>query len=418
MAVPNVLIIEDDSAIRKTMQKALKGEGYALLFAENGQQGLEMLAAHPPDLIFLDLRMPVMNGFEVLEKLSISPDDPYLVVVITGHGDDKDVARCFQQGINFFLRKPLSMAEVCGLARSCLSLKKTEAALRNQQEHLEEMVEVRTRNLAEQLAFQQALIDAIPTPVFFKDVDCRYTGCNRAFEEVLGLDRSLVIGRTVSDFADKKETGCHRRADLEVLKSGNRAVYEGEARSGDGSLRQMMFCKAPFTNGSGTIAGLIGTMFDITERKKAEEGLMLRSQELEEVNTALRVLLNQVSKAKEEIEEKIVSNIKKRVLPHLNQLEARLPQSQTRSYVDAVKNNLQKITNSFSRRISSNALGLSPREIQIADFVRLGKTNKEIARLVNISQNAVEFHRNNLRRKLGLKYSKTNLRTHLLSLDK
>ena len=417
MSVPRILTIDDESALRRTMKKALKNEPYTLLFAENGAEGLAMIDKEPPDLIFLDLRMPVMGGFEFLKQVSIKPDDPFLVVVITGHGDDREVERCFKKGVNFFLRKPLSMVEVCGLTRSCLGIKRTELALREHRNNLEKLVAKRTETLAEQLAFQQTLIDAIPTPVFFKDTRRRFLGCNSAFEEAMGMSRKKLIGRTVSEFATKDTAVLHNKIDKRIIRSGGRELYESVAVVADGNLREMMICKAAFRNGKGKVAGLIGAMFDITERKQAEKELGRRSKELEEVNTALRVLLQQVSRAKEEVEEKIVNNIKRRVLPYLNHLEARLPPSRSRSYVDVVKNNLNKITDAFPQRVSSAALGLSPREVQVADFIKLGKTNKEMSRLMNVSQNAVEFHRNNLRKKLGLKHKKLNLRTHLLSLE-
>lgn len=414
---PKVLIIDDDHALRRTMEKALKREQYTLLFAENGKEGLAMMAKEPPNLVFLDLRMPVMDGFEFLEELQVKPDDPFLVVVITGHGDEQEVERCFGMGINFFLRKPLSLAEVCGLARSCLDIKRTEQALRDHRANLEAQVEKRTKNLAEQLHFQQNLIDAIPTPVFFKDTKSRFLGCNTAFEQAMGLSRGDIVGKKTDYFSSKEEAAAHDKIDREVIKKHRQRAYESSVAYADGSQREMMICKASFRRASGRVGGLIGVMFDLTERKQAEEELSHRSKELEEVNIALRVLLQRVNKAKEEIEEKIVTNIKRRVLPHLNQLEARLPPGHTRSYVDVVKKNLGKITETFPQRVSSSSLNLSPREVQVADFIKLGKTNKEMSRLMNISQNAVEFHRNNLRKKLGLKHKKLNLRTHLLSLD-
>ena len=79
--------------------------------------------------------------------------------------------------------------------------------------------------------------------------------------------------------------------------------------------------------------------------------------------------------------------------------------------------NLDRITSSFPQRLSSSALNLSPREIQVADFVKMGKSNKETARLMKLSCTAVEFHRNNLRKKLGLKGKKTNLRTYLMNME-
>ena len=84
MSIPKILVIDDELALRKAMQKALKNDPYHIVFAENGREGLAQLKKEEPDLIFLDLRMPVMDGFGFLEHINIKPEDPYLVVVITG----------------------------------------------------------------------------------------------------------------------------------------------------------------------------------------------------------------------------------------------------------------------------------------------------------------------------------------------
>jgi CheY-like chemotaxis protein len=126
MAPAKILIIDDDVALQNTFRKALKNEGYELLFADDGKSGLELVAREKPILIFLDLLMPVMNGFEFLEKIQPQPDDPYNIIVITGHGSDTEIQRCFKLGVNFFLRKPLSMVEICCLAQKCIAMKELE----------------------------------------------------------------------------------------------------------------------------------------------------------------------------------------------------------------------------------------------------------------------------------------------------
>jgi DNA-binding CsgD family transcriptional regulator len=171
-----------------------------------------------------------------------------------------------------------------------------------------------------------------------------------------------------------------------------------------------------FYNKDGSIGGLIGTEMDITERNRVQLQLEMHGSELENTNTALRVLLKQVNENKTEMETKVLDNLARLVAPYLDTLEENLANTPQQEYIKVIRENINKITSSFSMTLSSSYLGLSPREIQVADLVRHGRTNKEAARILNISINAVEFHRNNLRKKLGIQNRKVNLRTHLLAM--
>ena len=87
------------------------------------------------------------------------------------------------------------------------------------------------------------------------------------------------------------------------------------------------------------------------------------------------------------------------------------------AYVNIIETSLNDIVSSFLHNLRSRYLNLTPREIQIANLIREGKTTKEIAKLLNSSQGAIDFHRNNIRNKLGLKHKNANLRSYLLSLS-
>ncbi len=127
MEAPKVLIIDDEPALQKAIKMALKNEGYELHFADNGKKGLEVFHAENPELIFLDLKMPVMDGYKFLESIGVTPDSSYTIIVITGHGDDSEIERCYKLGIDFFLKKPLSIVEICGLAKRCIEIKRLRA---------------------------------------------------------------------------------------------------------------------------------------------------------------------------------------------------------------------------------------------------------------------------------------------------
>jgi PAS domain S-box-containing protein len=170
------------------------------------------------------------------------------------------------------------------------------------------------------------------------------------------------------------------------------------------------------------IVGFHAIARDISERKRMEEALKAREKELqvktsnlEEVNTALKVMLNKRDEDRKELEEKVKLNMKWMALPYLEKLKKSGLNERQETYRDIVESLLNDITSPFVRKLSSQDLDLTPTEIQVANLVKEGKTTKEIAELLNSSTRAVEFHRENLRAKLGLKNKKTNLRSHLLS---
>jgi PAS domain S-box-containing protein len=416
MTAPKILVIDDEPILQKTMYKILKNENYDILFAGNGMEGLEKTRKEKPDLIFLDLRMPEMDGFGFLERIQISPDDPYHVVVITGHGDDKEVEHSFALGVNFFLRKPLSLVEVRCIAKRCLEMKTNERELHNHRRNLEQMVMDRTLALMNQVRFQQNLIDSIPVPIYFKDTDLHFLGCNKAFEDSLGLTRDYIVGRKGQDILPADLAREHHIKDLQLLKAGESKPYEVSYVYPDETEHDFLVFKALYYNKDRSVGGLIGTELDITERKQAHLQVEMHSKELENTNTALRVLLKQVNENKTQMEARVLDTFARLIAPYLDTLEDNLASTPQEEYIKVIRENFSKITSSFSMTLSSSYLGLSPREIQIADLVRHGRTNKEAARILNISINAVEFHRNNLRKKLGIQNRKVNLRTHLLAM--
>ncbi len=163
---------------------------------------------------------------------------------------------------------------------------------------------------------------------------------------------------------------------------------------------------------------------EIEERKQAELSLLqkedelrLQSLHLEETNTALKVLLKRGEQDKNDLEEKVLSNIKELALPYVEKLKATTLDEKQKTFLEILEANLTDIISPFLKKLSSQYLNLTPTEIQVANLIREGKATKEIAEILNISERAIEFHRNNIRDKLGLKKSKTNLRSYLLTLS-
>jgi len=151
--------------------------------------------------------------------------------------------------------------------------------------------------------------------------------------------------------------------------------------------------------------------------RQREQALELKSRSLEEANTALKVLLKHREEDKATIEEQVLANVRKLVLPYVENLKRLQLNEQQMSQVRVIEANLQDIVSPFLHNLTSTYLSLTPREIQVANLIKEGRTTKEMVDILNISATAIDFHRKNLRSKLGIKNKRNNLRSHISTLS-
>ena len=157
---------------------------------------------------------------------------------------------------------------------------------------------------------------------------------------------------------------------------------------------------------------------DELERRVEERTseLEIRTRSLEELNTAMKVLLKKREEDKEELEDNILTNVKELIVPFFKKIKKTKLDDQQKTFFSIIESNLNEIISPFTRKMSLKYLNLTPTEIQIANLIKHGSSTKEIAELLNVSPRTVETHRKNIRRKIGLERKRANLRSHLLSL--
>ena len=150
------------------------------------------------------------------------------------------------------------------------------------------------QNWLEQLHFFETVLETLPNPIYYKDADGRYLGCNHALLEYLGTAREELIGKTLNDLSPLELAPPHHEADLQVMRERRSCTYEAQMNHADGSIRTVIESKAPFFDIEGRVAGIVGTMLDITDRKRNEQEkarmeIQLRqAQKLEAIGPARR----------------------------------------------------------------------------------------------------------------------------------
>jgi len=163
-----------------------------------------------------------------------------------------------------------------------------------------------------------------------------------------------------------------------------------------------------------------GIFIDVTEQKKIEEDLEYREKELEtktddlrRANLALNNLLKRRDDDKSQLEENVLVNLKEFIIPYIELFKNTNITEKQQALLQIIDRNLSEIIPPLSK--VSIFKNLTPAEFQIANFIKLGKTSKEIAEILDISPNTIDTHRRNMRKKIGIGSKKGNLRTHLLT---
>ncbi|WP_213181492.1 LuxR C-terminal-related transcriptional regulator [Desulfosarcina cetonica] len=173
----------------------------------------------------------------------------------------------------------------------------------------------------------------------------------------------------------------------------------------------------PETYFNGIILDITGEMETASALSAREKELKERTESLSEVNTALEVLLRKREADRLEVEEKMLANAKRLILPYLDKLKNSRLDERQRIYLNLIETNLNEIISPLTQQMSRHYMHFTPLEIQVANLVKEGQTTKDIAFILGSSDRTIEAVRYRIRRKLGLKKKCTNLRSALLSID-
>ena len=279
-----ILVIDDDASVRMSFRVYLEDNGYQVETAENGRQGLELFRAQRPDLLLLDLRMPEIDGLELLATIrQESPELP--VIVVSGAGTLEDSIEALRLGAWDYFIKPIQDMEVLKHAID-RALEKAELYRENQRyrTHLEQLVAERTRELeqkteaarqtAEQLRIFSEVVEQSASAVMITSRNGRIQYVNSRFSEITGYQADEVIGRNPR-VLNSSLTSPETYDDLwSNITNGH--VWKGELinRRKDGTRYWQHITITPIAAGKEKITHYLAVMEDITDRKEYESQLL------------------------------------------------------------------------------------------------------------------------------------------------
>jgi len=421
-----ILIVDDEPDILEVLNDILTDGGFDVRKASEGKDAIDIFKAEAFDVVITDIKMPETDGLDVMKQIREMDKDVEIIVLTGFPSVDIAVSALKDYGAFDFLTKPLRNLQYIYITveqaierRRWRKEKKTliEALTQSNQELKSEITEREQTGklLKESEQFLENIFHAIQDGVGIVDRNFNIVRINYWMEKRYSSGKSL-IGKKCYKVFQKRDSPCSWCPCVTTFQDDKSHTEIVPFPAAKNPAEWLELYTYPLKDAKGEILYIIEHIKDITLRKQAEENLKVKTINLEEANTALRVLLKRRDEDRLETEEKVLFNLKELVTPYLEKLKQSKLDDRQKTFMEIIESNLDDIVSPFVRGLSPKYLRLTPQEIQIANLVKQGKTTKSIAELLTLSPRTVEFHRNSIRKKIGLKNEKINLRTYLLSI--
>ncbi len=280
----SVLYVEDEDEIREELAVFLRRRVARVLLAENGQAGLDAFTQYQPDLVITDIRMPVMNGLDMAERIrAVSPTIP--IIITTAFEETSYFQKAIDLGVEKYVTKPLNLDILSAALRECARLIRAEAALREVDERYRLLFQL--SHIAISVA---AATGAADRPSLLM-TDGHILDCNTAFMRLLGYEREdeLKSVRFSELLVPDCRDGVNRLIREELLVRGFTPETEAELRHRDGHAVPVIVQFILRRDAEGRPAETWAVMRDLSEQRRAEHSLRLAARVFESSGEAILI---------------------------------------------------------------------------------------------------------------------------------
>jgi len=191
---PRILVIDDEEIIRTGLKRLLSKHNYEVILAENGLIGLQTLKREPIHVVLLDIKMPEMEGMEVLKNIVRSKLDP-TVIIITGYGTIEDAVAAIKMGAYDFITKPFMPDHLLQVVGRAIERRR----LKQERDHLRKERERGLWTIVTEKSRLKAVINSMNEGVLITERDKRIVMCNPALTNLINMDHSCIIGSIINE---------------------------------------------------------------------------------------------------------------------------------------------------------------------------------------------------------------------------
>lgn len=265
-----VLVVDDIANNINIVVNILIKNRINVVIAQSGKDALKYLENKLPDLILLDIMMPGMSGFEVCKIIKSKTNTKEIpIIFLTAKTEKNDIAEAFRIGGSDYISKPFFEEELIARVRTQLDLlssKRNMLKQLNQRKKIQDKLQKNKEKL-------KVVIDSIPDLIFYKDANSKYTGCNKAYTNFLGLNYEEIINKTDFDLYPEKEAKIFIDSDKKIISNNDEIQFQEWINNYKGKKVFLDTKKTALKNKKDVAYGIVGISRDITTLKNTEREL-------------------------------------------------------------------------------------------------------------------------------------------------